>query len=299
MAARSMIVRTVEKSVQRLYPIALADKSWDNTGLLLEAPYSADMKAPRKPIVLLTIDLTRSVVDEAIKLRSPVIVTYHPIIFRPLKSLTCNDTQQESLLRLVQAGISVYSPHTAVDAAIGGVNDWLADGISGGKENENSREVIEASVGVTGFEDCGMGRVLILKEPMRLGDLVDRVKSHLNMQHVMVAAAERHHNGSSMIQRIALCAGSGGGMLRKTNADLYFTGELSHHEALAANEKGTSTITCFHSNTERGFLTAVMKPKLHQVLEEEWGKVDACERGTAEGFEVIVSKMDKEPYEIV
>ncbi|KAL7266858.1 hypothetical protein RUND412_010576, partial [Rhizina undulata] len=195
MAGRSMIVRTVEKPVQSLYPIALADKSWDNTGLLLEAPYSADMKVPRKPIVLLTIDLTRSVVDVAIKLRSPVIVTYHPIIFRLLKCLTCNDTQQESLLRLVFRGLR------------------------NGKSS--------------------------------------------------------YSEGADEAWRFSR---QGGGMFRKTNTDLYFTGELSHHEALAANEKETSTITCLHSNTERGFLTAVMKPKSQQVLEEEWGKVDACER---------------------
>lgn len=70
-----------------------------------------------------------------------------PIIFRPLKSLTLSNTQQRSLLRLVQAGISVYSPHTAVDASVGGVNDWLADGISGGKENESDRTYVEKSNG--------------------------------------------------------------------------------------------------------------------------------------------------------
>jgi len=70
-----------------------------------------------------------------------------PIIFRPLKSLTLSNTQQRSLLRLVQAGISVYSPHTAVDASVGGVNDWLADGISGGKENESERTYVEKSNG--------------------------------------------------------------------------------------------------------------------------------------------------------
>ncbi|KAL7266509.1 hypothetical protein RUND412_010945 [Rhizina undulata] len=193
-----MIVRTVEKSVQKLYPIAFVDNSWDNTGLILEAPYNADMKVPRKPIVLLTIDLTRSVVEEPIKLRSPVIVTYHPIIFRLLKSLTCNDTQQESFLRLVQAG----------------------------------------------FEDCGMGIVLILYKAMRFGDLVARSWFRLPKDIAMALQC------------------SSGGMLRKTNADLYLTGELSYHEAFAANEKETSTIT------------SVMKPKLQQVLKEEWGKVD-------------------------
>jgi len=76
-----------------------------------------------------------------------------PIIFRPLKSLTLANTQQESLLKLAQEGVSVYSPHTAVDAAIGGVNDWLADGISGGRGEENERVVIERVNDVPGLFD--------------------------------------------------------------------------------------------------------------------------------------------------
>jgi len=76
-----------------------------------------------------------------------------PIIFRPLKSLTLANTQQESLLKLAQEGVSVYSPHTAVDATIGGVNDWLADGISGGRGEESGRVVIEEVKDVPGLFD--------------------------------------------------------------------------------------------------------------------------------------------------
>lgn len=178
--------------------------------------------------------------EEAIALRSSFVVTYHPIIFRPLKSLTFADPQQESLLWLAQEGISVYSPHTAVDATIGGVNDWLADGISGGTACETARKVIQKVDGPEGFEDSGMGRVLVLKEPVTLGVLVDRVKKQLGMERLMVADG----SGGRKIERIALCAGSGGSMLKGLDVDLYYTGELSHHEALAAKEIGISVISC-------------------------------------------------------
>ncbi|KAF8247716.1 NGG1p interacting factor 3, partial [Wilcoxina mikolae CBS 423.85] len=295
---RSPVVRTVVNAIQRLYPYALADKSWDNTGLLLESPHRSDLSAshPKKHVVLLTIDLTRSVVDEAIALRSSMIITYHPIIFRPIKSLSLGDTQHESLLRLAQEGISVYSPHTAVDATIGGVNDWLASGISGGSENEESRRVIEKVQGPPeGFEDSGMGRVVVLKEPVELQVLVERVKRHLGMERVMVADGSK----GGKVRRIALSAGSGGSMFKNLEVDLFFTGELSHHEALAAKEKGISVISCFHTNTERGFLSAVMKPKLSDVLAEEWKKVAESESEGKQGFEVVVSKNDRDPYDIV
>ncbi|RPB14775.1 NGG1p interacting factor 3 [Morchella conica CCBAS932] len=302
----SPLVRVVVNSVQKLYPQALADKSWDNTGLLLEAPLRPPTTTPPPSAhtILLTIDLTRAVVDEALSTNSSMIIAYHPIIFRPLKSLSLRDTQQESLLRLAQAGISVYSPHTAVDAALGGVNDWLADGISGGRGNEESRRVLEESMAPPdGFEGSGMGRMVVLKKAQKLGDLVERVKAYLGMQHLMVAATEAHNSGDALISRIALCAGSGGSMFKHLDVDLFFTGELSHHEALGARERGISTISCFHTNTERGFLAAVMKPKLLEVLKEEWARLKATPEGRefagdAE-VQVAVSAADRDPYEIV
>ncbi|KAI9840896.1 MAG: hypothetical protein M1837_001223 [Sclerophora amabilis] len=129
MGSVSPFTQTVVKSMRKLYPEALADKSFDNTGLLLEAPTREDKSQNNS--VLLAIDLTREVAEEAIQRRDSVIVAYHPIIFRPLKSLSLADSQQRSLLKLAQEGISVYCPHTAVDAAPGGVNDWLADIITG------------------------------------------------------------------------------------------------------------------------------------------------------------------------
>ena len=112
--------------------------------------------------------------------RNYILLT-DPIIFRGLKSLTSADTQQDSLIRLAQAGISVYSPHTAVDASPGGVNDWLADGISGGRENEVRRNVLVPAAAE--FEGAGMGRLVELKEAQNIGSLVERVKGYLGMRN--------------------------------------------------------------------------------------------------------------------
>lgn len=122
----------------RRYPKELADNSWDNTGLLLEAPF--DPSRRQSNTALLTIDLTKAVADEAIALNTSIVIAYHPIIFRGLKSLTLADTQQQSLLRLASHGISVYSPHTALDAAPGGLGDWLADVVTGTKTIHDGSE---------------------------------------------------------------------------------------------------------------------------------------------------------------
>lgn len=89
----------------------------------------------------------------------------------------------------------------------------------------------------------------------------------------------------SSISTVALCAGSGASVLAGVKADLYLTGEMSHHEVLDACQKGINVILCNHSNTERGFLSE-FAPKLQNSLLE--GKVN-----------VIVSQIDRDPLTIV
>lgn len=226
--------------------------------------------------VLLTIDLTQDVAEEAVRENANFIMAYHPFIFRGLKSITNNDPQQRSLIKLIQNNISVYSPHTAVDSAKGGVNDFLADGILEGFREE-TREVIEKN---PEQEGCGMGRIVTLAEPVPLSKLIENVKLSQGLQHVQVAHA-RGENENRLIKTIAICAGSGGSVFKGVNADLFYTGELSHHEALFFTETGSSIIVCNHSNTERAFL---------KVIQEQLSKdlSDAT---------VTISKTDRDPFQ--
>ncbi len=180
-------LKRIVTAIQKLYPTSLADKTWDNTGLLLDCPFPTSSTSSSSPTkILLTIDLTSSVADEAIEQKASLILAYHPFIFRPLKSISLTNSQQNSLIRLTQSGISVYCPHTAIDAAIGGVNDWLADGISGGLKFESSRNILESVPGIEnikGHENGGMGRIINLKEPVDFDVLLNRVKTLLGMKN--------------------------------------------------------------------------------------------------------------------
>ena len=207
---------TIESLVEKLesvYPRGLAG-SWDNTGLLLSpatpryavSSNSSSSTSQRK--VLLCIDLTTAVCDEALSDPSIcMVVAYHPIIFRGLKSITTADTQQRSLLRLAQAGIAVHCPHTAVDAVRGGVNDDLVNVCLGtvpphppvdasnpppsadapqeeaASELVGKSQVVEPapSIKMPGFEDAGYGRVFTLSAPISLDTLVRRVKVGLGV----------------------------------------------------------------------------------------------------------------------
>ncbi|KAI9863523.1 MAG: hypothetical protein M1824_000203 [Vezdaea acicularis] len=304
-ATSSPFTRVVVDTMRKLYPEALADKSFDNTGLLLEAPYDPDRK--QRNSVLLTIDLTRGVAEEAIRRQDSIIISYHPVIFRGLKSITTANSQQLSLLKLVQEGISVYSPHTAVDAIPAGVNDWLANIImidpALAKEEDQSPEelnAIEPAPEVDGFEDAGMGRLLILKKPVPLEVLIERVKHGLGLKALPIAIPFGTKIEDHSIRKVGICAGSGGSLLRGVDADLLFTGELGHHDALAAVESGKVVFAPFHSNTERGYLT-VMRNVLRTTLVKEWPRIIEDENlgDESERVHVHVSDRDQEPYIIV
>src|SRR5207249_1968547 len=93
---------------------------WDNVGLLL-----GDRGAGVER-VLTCLTVTPDVVAEALEAGVNLIVTHHPVLFRPTKRLTTGNPEGRMLLALVQAGVSVHSPHTAFDNTAGGINDALA-----------------------------------------------------------------------------------------------------------------------------------------------------------------------------
>ncbi|KAK9237304.1 GTP cyclohydrolase 1 type 2/Nif3 [Lipomyces kononenkoae] len=293
-ASTTRVLKSLVSTVQQLFPVALADESWDNTGLLLESPVVRH--TTNRARVLLTIDLTTAVVDEAMQKKALLIVAYHPIIFRPLKQLTQSNTQQRSLLRLAHAGISVYSPHTAVDAQVGGVNDWLADVATGGRYI--STAVIQPSKNdVSG--STGFGRIITLEEgTFTVRNIIENIKCGLHLKHVQVALADRHQDvDSATIATMAICAGSGGSVLSNADADLWFTGELSHHEILALRERGVSAIICGHTNTERGYLTTGFAPKLRALIKSNTETLDANHYENYD-IEVMVSEADRDPVSV-
>ncbi len=114
-------LRQVIDALEIIAPTHLA-ADWDNVGLL-----AGDLDAPCRH-ALLTIDMTPAVLDEARSLSADLIVAYHPPIFRPIHSLRAQSTGTDALVfRAVSSGPAIYSMHTALDAAIGGTNDVLAE----------------------------------------------------------------------------------------------------------------------------------------------------------------------------
>lgn len=249
------------KTLQTIAPLNLAE-DWDNVGLLINPLRPKNIKK-----ILLTIDLTESVADEAIADKADLIITYHPILFRPANRLNADNAYDRTVMKLIQKNIAVYSPHTALDAVIGGVNDWLADGVGIG-EISILHPIVES--------DAGQGRLVELKKPVKLKTLAQRIKTHLGLQNLRLAAPAE----DSAIKTVALCAGAGTDAFKGVLADCYLTGEMSHHNILAATQSGSHVILCEHTNTERGYL-----PQFGKLLAKALGS----------NVEITISKEDADP----
>ena len=183
-------------------------------------------------------------------------------------------------------------------------------------EIEHTRSVIHPIEGVKGFENAGMGRLIKYKSPQPLTHLIERIAHGVGSpKGFPVAIPQTKQVEEIQIGSVGVCAGSGHDVLKNCDADLLFTGELSHHEALRLTEQGRCVVTLFHSNSERGFLSSVLKAKLTKVLKEEWEKVRNEDKegldGKSEMSEywedalkdddvlVEVSESDRDPFGIV
>lgn len=130
-------------------------------------------------------------------------------------------------------------------------------------------------------EENGLGRFLTIQGNLTLADAIKRIKEHTGIKNVHVAIGV-DSSLETNIKTVAVCAGSGASVLKPANADLFLTGEMSHHEVLDCTQRNISVILCNHSNSERGYLK-VFKSKLESSLSNK--------------VKVLVSTVDADPLE--
>ncbi|XP_041456856.1 NIF3-like protein 1 [Lytechinus variegatus] len=129
----------------------------------------------------------------------------------------------------------------------------------------------------------GIGRKATLQTPTPVSTMLNRIKTHLTLDHIQVALGQGK-TLESEVSTVGICAGSGASVLKGVRADMFLTGEMSHHDILAATAEGTSVVICNHSNTERGYLH-VLQGKLTSLFENT--------------IKVFVSEKDRDPLQVV
>ena len=256
-------VPQVVATLQKFADLSLAG-SWDNVGLLVE-PTETKLVSH----ILLTNDLTEDVMQEALDLKTDMIITYHPLIFAPLKSVTTRSWKERIVAKCLENKIAVYSPHTTFDAVTGGVNDWLASSFENVLHKSKPIQVNATN------ESYGYGRMCTLKQKISIEEAVRLVKERTGLKYVRLARARKT---DGYVSTVALCAGAGTSVLKDVSAHLYLTGEMLHHDVLDAVHKGISVILTNHSDSERGYLktfASTLQEMLNKAVKVTVSEADA------------------------
>ncbi len=212
--------------LDRRYPPSGAE-DWDAVGTVCGDP--------RQPVrrVLLAIDATSAVVDEALEWGADLLLTHHPLLLRGVHSVAATTFKGELVHRLVRGGCALHAAHTNADAVTGGVPESLALALG----LVDLRPLVPADDGGAGGEPTGAGRVGRLPEPTTLRAFAERVAQTLprTAQGVRVAG-----DLDATVARVAVVGGSGDSFfdaVRAAGADVYVTGDLRHHPALELRQR--------------------------------------------------------------
>ena len=226
-----MKICEIEAYFDRIYPPERRSP-WDHDGLMICADRDRTVRR-----VMTCLDVTFSVIEEAVAGAYDLIISHHPLIFHPLDAVNENTMVGQKVLRLMQAGIAVLSLHTRLDAAQGGLNDAFASSLG----------VVPESGVVFLPEEPYIGGIGTLEEKLSPEDYARRISRTLN-------APVRLYSAGLDIRRVAYCCGAGKDLMDQAmafGADAFVSGDLTHHATLDAVEQGMTVIDCGHHASEK------------------------------------------------
>ena len=200
--------------LEEFAPLSLQE-SYDNAGLILGNP------AQVVTGVLIALDVTDAVLDEAIELGCNVIITHHPLIFAGIKHINGKNHTEQCLIKAIKNDLALYAGHTNVDSVRGGVNDRMADKL------KLSERCLLSNSGNTQSE-TGLGIVGYLPKSYSEIEFLELVQTTFHSQRIKHSKL----NGRN-IRKVALCGGAGSNFLetaQKSGADVFLTGESKYHE---------------------------------------------------------------------
>ncbi len=219
---KEMKCRDLLSLVNEVAPFEMAEE-WDNVGLLLG---SKDQLISR---VLIALDLTQSVFDEAIQIGAQAILTHHPFMFHPIQRITDESREGRLMLQMAKAGVCHIAAHTNLDAAPGGVNDTLMQ-----------------LMGATNIRGEGCLRVGDI-DTRAFKEMCDLARNKLNAQ------IRTYGNPEKQVHTLGCCSGAGSDYYRDAmalGADCFITGEVRHNVGLDAIDDGCPIIEAGHYETE-------------------------------------------------
>ncbi len=262
----------VLRVIESLAPTDLAEK-WDNVGL------QVGRRDWPVRMIWVALDPLPDVVAAACKKDVDLIITHHPLIFNPLKSIDFGNPIGSIIQTAARHQTAIFTMHTNLDSAVGGTNDILADKI-GLKNLKILGNVLESDE-----KRGGPGRIGELEHPMKLSQFAKMIKEKLKINILKIAGKP-----NLRISKAALCTGSGSSLMNdfiSSGAQVYISGDLRYHDARVVESLNLSLIDIGHFSSEH-LVVDVLADRLNQVLYQA-------------GIEATVEAygLERDPFEIV
>lgn len=260
-------VKDIIKIMEQFAPKMLKE-DFDNVGLMVGD------KEKKVEKILLALDCTLDVIEEAKDKKIDLIITHHPLIFRKPNSITNDTLIGKKIIELITNDISVYSSHTNLDSAEKGLNETIVNIL--GYESE---ELLEVNKRARNSNE-GLGRIIRLEDSIQLEDLMKTIKEKLNIKSLKVV------RGCENVKNIAVINGSGSDFFEKAyqkGADCIITGDTTYHYASDYKEMGVSIIDTGHFSSEWIVFIEVIN-KLKDKLQD---------------IEILISTKSEDPYTFV
>ena len=229
-----MKIKEVIDALERFAPLPLQE-GYDNAGLqvgLTETEVSG---------ALLCLDVTESIVDEALEKRCNLIVSHHPLLFHAIKTLSDINYVQRTVMKAIENHVTVVSMHTNLDNAQGGVNFKMAEKIGLEYVRFFDEKIVDDIT-------SGNGVIGVLPTEMDSMAFIDKVKKVFGVE-----CAQCNQLLHRKISKVALCGGAGSFLLDdaiKTGADAFITGEMHYHDFFG-HEQEIQIAVLGHYQTEQ------------------------------------------------
>ena len=277
----AVTVGLVAQLIEKIAPKSWAEE-WDNVGLLV----GSGSKTIER--ILITLDGTLEVVEEAKAFDAQLIVAHHPVIFRPLKNLRADNAAAQVPLRLLQHEIGYYAAHTNLDQSVVSPSRVLGE-LIGLEKMEPLERVYDVNPS-RNSEERGYGVSGYLTRPEKLGVLwqnfLDKLKeSGVYSQAYELTGVRLAGSLEREVRKVAIVNGSGGRFVPKAlfkGADLLITGDVNHHAVLDALEGGMAVGDLGHFLSE-----APMLRSIYDYLSSE---------KSLQGIEIQVSSVNRSPW---
>ncbi|WP_136799406.1 MULTISPECIES: Nif3-like dinuclear metal center hexameric protein [Desulfosediminicola] len=256
-------------ALDREAPFDLAE-DWDNVGLLVGNP-DQEIRS-----VLIGLDATNALMDEATSLGADTVLTHHPVIFRPLPNINTASPEGKILEKALSQKISIIACHTNLDSAKEGVSDILASSLGLTELTPLLPAAGSAEPGV------GTGRIGSFQQPLPITDFIAKAIDVLDLPTLQVAGPM-----PEFVSRVAVCGGSGSDFAPAAyaaGADIYLTGEIKHNIARWAEERDFCLIEGTHYGTEQPAVQ-LLATKLERLASANGWKI-----------KIMQSRQEKHPF---